>query len=1140
MTEYHCDPEWIKQFAVRLGKAPDSPEVNDFLNRSHAGYLERISADDAAFDQVQLALLESSLHGKVSEPDATGGNIPGTEVKSDSDLSLIHRLVFAPPNVTEPGTIRLKRYGAKGAELSGLVHIFDSFGFSVVEDTPTTFLANGENSTQIHLDDIELRWTAQDEIPLDFDILVDGQRVAEALTAVDGARAEVDLLNRLVVAAKLGWIDVALLRAYRHYRLQLNTTFSAEELDQTLFAFPSVTRSLVNYFDARFNPVTAHRAGGKESARAKVLEQLQSVSSFAHDQILRGYLELVDNTMRTNYYLNGTPGGSRDAIVLKFAPTAKEGVILPHSMRETFVYGKDVIGIHLRAGKVARGGIRWSERIEDFRTEIYDLAQAQIKKNAIIVPTGAKGGFVVRNAAKPVPAQIEAAYKTLIASLLDVTDNVVQGRVVTPQGILPLDDDDHYLVVAADKGTASFSDLANTISLQRGFWLGDAFASGGSHGYDHKALAITARGAWTSVERHFRGLGVDVDKEPFRVVGVGDMSGDIFGNGMLRSKQIRLVAAFDHRDIFLDPNPDPGVSFSERQRLARLTRSSWADYDPKALSEGGGVWSRSLKEIPLSNEVRAQLGLTNDSLTPPQLISAILSASVDLIWFGGIGTYIKGKEESDDEIGDSANDSVRITADKVRARVIAEGANLAVSQRARITYARRGGRINTDFIDNAGGVAMSDYEVNLKILLDLAIEGKLMDISERDAVLTGASDEAVTRVLRQVEASVVALDRAFQTSENDLDAFEALIERWETSNGFDRDADFLPDAEEFAKRRSVQAGLTRPELAVLQSYAKSDLAERLEAEITVFDPTLSELAHKYFPASVTSHLKSVVERHPLYRALTATILAGEVVDRMGIVWAHETAEELNRSLGEVTEAFWIACKVTDALGIWSKIDQLDKDASVQSTTTFHKTLAGAIDSLTRIYLAHPQKSPPSDLINRDSEVLSALFESDTTTTHPRSVIGDSYGLSFNAALPSQLMNQLSAVQEAPRLLEVNEVSRGSSADIDYVLNLFEDIDQIASVAEIEGLLTGASAGSRWRSWAINGIRSDLRNWRRQVCLSLIGSAGTGDLTTAVMTWENRNQRIFTKLGSILEAARQNKDDEMTLISLAIRELQTVV
>ncbi len=1138
MTDYHCDPAWIEQFAACLGKAPDAPEVHGFLERAHAGYLERTSADDAVFDQVQIALFESSLRGEVPEPEASDGTIPGIEVRSDSDSNFIHRLVFAPANLTDPGTIRLKRYGAKGAELSGLVHIFDSFGFAVVEDTPTTFLPNGDNSALIHLDDIELRWTGQNEIPLDFDILVDGHRVTEALSAVDSARAEVDLLNRLIVVAKLAWVDVALLRAYRHYRLQLSTSFSAEELDQTLFAFPSVTRSLANYFDARFNPITANRSGEKERARAKVLEELQSVAGFAHDQILRGYLELIDDTVRTNYYLNGTPGGSKDTIVLKFAPTAKEGVILPHSMRETFVYGKEVIGIHLRAGKVARGGIRWSERIEDFRIEIYDLAQAQIKKNAIIVPTGAKGGFVVRNAARPTPAQIEMAYKSFIASLLDVTDNVIQGRVITPQGILPLDDDDHYLVVAADKGTASFSDLANVISLQRGFWLGDAFASGGSHGYDHKALAITARGAWTSVERHFRGLSVDVDREPFRVVGVGDMSGDIFGNGMLRSKQIRLVAAFDHRDIFLDPDPDPAVSFEERQRLACLTTSSWADYDPKALSEGGGVWSRSMKEIPLSNEVRAQFGLTSDSLTPPELISAILSANVDLIWFGGIGTYIKGKEESDDEIGDGANDSVRITADKVRARVIAEGANLAVSQRARITYARRGGRINTDFIDNAGGVAMSDYEVNLKILLDLAIQDKLMEVSERDAVLTGASDEAVSRVLRQVEASIVALDRAFQTSEKDLDSFEALIEHWETSNGFDREADFLPDAEEFAKRRSVQAGLTRPELAVLQSYAKSELAERLEVEITIFDPTLSELARQYFPTSVTGRFESIVERHPLCRALTATILAGEVVDRMGIVWTHETAEELNRSLGEVIEAFWIACKVTDALGIWSKIDQLDKDTSVDATT-HHKTLAGAIDTLARTYLARSQKSAPGEVINRDRNVLSALFESGSTTTHPRSTIGDSLAHSSNTAPPSQLVNQLTAVQEAPRLLEVYEVSNGTSADMDDVVNLFEDIDQISHIAEINRILASTSAGNRWTSWLINGIRSDLRNWHVRVCLSLIDNVDTGDLKTAVMAWENKNQQIFTKLGTILEATRKNEGDNMTLISLAIRELQSI-
>ncbi|MST34072.1 NAD-glutamate dehydrogenase, partial [Acidimicrobiaceae bacterium USS-CC1] len=515
--------------------------------------------------------------------------------------------------------------------------------------------------------------------------------------------------------------------------------------------------------------------GREAELRARLAADLAAVEQLEQDQVLRGYLALVDATLRTSYPLRTPEGEPLPTVTLKLASRSVPDLPAPHPLVETWVHGPDVEGIHLRFGPVARGGIRWSDRPEDFRTEVLGLAAAQVKKNAVIVPTGAKGGFVCRGRTPASAAGVRQAYETFISSLLDITDNYVGGRVVSPPGVVTRDGEDPYLVVAADKGTATFSDAANALSEQRHFWLGDAFASGGSHGYDHKAMGITARGAWVAVRRHFHQLGIDVQTETVTVAGIGDMSGDVFGNGMLQSQAIALVAAFDHRHVFLDPDPDPKASFAERQRLAALGRSSWDDYDRTAISEGGGVWSREAKTVPLSPQARRALGVTAAELSPPELISAILRAPVDLLWFGGIGTYIKASDEADSEVGDHANDAVRVTADQVRARVLAEGGNLGVTQRGRIRYSRRGGRINADFIDNAAGVATSDREVNLKILVDLAIAEGRLDPAERDAELQAAEPFVAEEVLRQVDHSVAALNRAVPASARELDAYEALL-----------------------------------------------------------------------------------------------------------------------------------------------------------------------------------------------------------------------------------------------------------------------------------------------------------------------------------------------------------------------------
>ncbi len=658
------------------------------------------------------------------------------------------------------------------------------------------------------------------------------------------------------VAGLLDWRQVMVLRAYLRYWCQSGVDLTWEQMTDPLAAYPDVARALIGYFEARFDPAAGDDSppddagpgptGPGGAARALAVAQLDLVSSLEQDRVLRSVLALVDATLRTNFFIPTSPSGAGVAddegarpLVLKLESSRVPDLPKPRPLVETFVHGQTVEGVHLRAGLIARGGLRWSERPADFRTEVLDLAFAQVKKNAIIVPTGAKGGFVCRMRGRPGPDAVTAAYRVFVAGLLDITDNLAGGRAITPTGVMAADGPDPYLVVAADKGTATFSDLANSISESRGFWLGDAFASGGSRGYDHKAMGITARGAWVAVRRHFRELGLDVAIDPITTVGIGDMSGDVFGNGMLRSRAIRLVAAFDHRHVFIDPNPDGDASFEERRRLAALERSSWDDYRREVISAGGGVWPRDAKLIPLSPPARRALGVEDESLSPPEVVSAILTAPVDLLWFGGIGTYIKAADEADSEVGDHANDAVPgDVGRRVRARVIAEGANLGVTQRGRIRYSRRGGRINADFIDNAAGVATSDREVNLKILLALAIERGRLAPEGRDTYLAAAEDQVATEVLRQVDHSVAALNRAAVCSDRYLDAYEALIDDMERAGRFDRQVEVLPDREEFVVRRQAGAGLIRPELATVLTFAKTELVAAIEQAGWSLDPLL--------------------------------------------------------------------------------------------------------------------------------------------------------------------------------------------------------------------------------------------------------------------------------------------------------------
>ncbi|MDQ3250745.1 MAG: NAD-glutamate dehydrogenase, partial [Actinomycetota bacterium] len=685
---------------------------------------------------------------------------------------------------------------------------------------------------------------------------------------------ENDGFNRLVLRARLTWREISILRAYCKYLRQTGSTFSQDYMEDALVSNQHIARLIVDLFEARLDPSRQNRAEAEsERLKEEIEEALEAVVSLDEDRILRSFLDITLATLRTNYYQSTPDGDPKGHLSFKLDPERIPGLPLPRPRFEIFVYSPRTEGVHLRGGEVARGGIRWSDRREDFRTEVLGLMKAQTVKNAVIVPVGAKGGFVVKRppaegGREALQQEVVACYKTLIRGMLDITDNISGDEIVPPPDVTRYDDDDPYLVVAADKGTATFSDIANGISEEYGFWLGDAFASGGSVGYDHKEMGITARGAWESVSRHFRELGHDTQSEDFSVIGIGDMSGDVFGNGMLLSRHIKLVGAFNHMHIFLDPDPDPEKSFDERERLFGLPRSSWTDYDEDLISEGGGIFPRTAKSIPLSQQVREMLDVEAESLTPTELMSAMLKAEVDLLWNGGIGTYVKASSESNAEVGDRANDVLRVDGAELRCRVVGEGGNLGFTQRGRIEYALSGGRIYMDAIDNSAGVDCSDHEVNIKILLDAIVEAGDMTEKQRNELLASMTEEVGDLVLRDNYQQTQAISQAAALAHPMVDVHARYIHALEHEGRLDRTLEFLPGDEELGERRSENKGLTAPERAILLSYSKITTYQVLLNSDAPEDPYLSQELERYFPAPLRDRFREQIHEHRLHRQIT--------------------------------------------------------------------------------------------------------------------------------------------------------------------------------------------------------------------------------------------------------------------------------
>ena len=839
--------------------------------------------------------------------------------------------------------------------LSRRVPLLENMGFVAIDERSyhvRPVFADGMREVTLH----DMVLETADGAPIELG--VHDKRLEAAFLAVFHGHADNDSFNRLVVSAGADWRTTATLRAYAAFLRQLGSPFGPRYIADTLYRHAGVAHDLLELFHLRFDPARKLDVKARQATESPIRQRIEgalaAVPSLDEDRILRQVLNLVGATVRTNFFQAGMDGKPPQTIAFKLDSNAVDAAPQPRPYREIWVYSPRVEGVHLRFAPIARGGIRWSDRAQDFRTEVLGLVRAQVVKNAVIVPSGAKGGFLPKQLPRSgtrdeVQAEGIAAYRIFISALLDITDNLKDGKVVPPQRVVRHDGDDPYLVVAADKGTATFSDIANELSTSRDFWLGDAFASGGSVGYDHKGMAITARGAWECVKRHFREMDIDIQTQPFRVIGVGDMSGDVFGNGMLLSEHIQLVAAFDHRDIFIDPNPRAD-SFAERKRLFNLARSSWQDYDKSKISKGGGVFPRSAKSISLSDEMKTLLGLAAASVTPAELMRAILKCRTDLLWFGGIGTYVRASSERDEEVGDRANDSLRVAATEVNARVVGEGANLGVTQRGRIEFAARGGRIDTDFIDNSAGVNTSDQEVNIKIAIAPATRAGKLDPDARKKLLAAMTEDVAAASLRNNYQQSLALSLAERRSARDLPDYALLMRALETRGLFTRDLESLPGDGELQERGRAGRGLTRPELAVLLSFAKIALQHDILQSKVPDESQLESWLAAYFPPLLSERYRAGIDGHSLRREIIALGLTNAVVNRGGPAMVVRLAGETRRPASDVAHAFMAVREVFDLPQLWQRIDALDGRVQGEAQLRLYEATQDLVNAQTQWFL----------------------------------------------------------------------------------------------------------------------------------------------------------------------------------------------
>ncbi|MGN6402942.1 NAD-glutamate dehydrogenase [Sinomonas sp.] len=1040
---------------------------------------------------------------------------------------------------------RVKLYLLEPKSLSQILPYFHNLGLEVLDEKP--FEIETADARDFFLYDLGLKY------PAGVEPLATGELLADAFGAALSGMTESDALDRLVLREGMTSRQVVILRSYAKYMRQTGNTNSLGFIADTLLANSAVTRRLVALFEARFDPSLdpERRAQAMERLRSELADELEQVPTLDADRLLRAFINLIEASLRTNYYLD------KSYLSIKLRPSEIEGLPSPKPMFEIWVYSPRVEGVHLRFGKVARGGLRWSDRREDFRTEILGLVKAQVVKNAVIVPTGAKGGFFAKRL--PSPSVDRAAwlaegiesYKTFIRGLLDLTDNRVSTaeegeKVVPPAGIVRHDDDDPYLVVAADKGTASFSDIANGLSAEYGFWLGDAFASGGSVGYDHKAMGITARGAWESVKRHFSELDVDTQTEDFTVVGVGDMSGDVFGNGMLLSEHIKLVAAFDHRHLFLDPNPDPETSFAERRRLFQLPRSSWDDYDKELISAGGGVYPRTAKWIPVSEEVRAALGLPagTTQLSVNEMLRSILLAPVDLLYNGGIGTYVKASTETQAQVGDKANDAIRVDGRDLRVKVVGEGGNLGFTQRGRIEAALQGVILNTDAIDNSAGVDCSDHEVNIKIFVDRMVAAGKLSADERAAFLASMTDEVGRLVLEDnIDQNILLVNDRARVAEWSP-SFERMMDWLEQHADLNRDLEALPTTEQLHRRLEQGQGLTSPELSVLAAYAKIELAESLGQSDLADDPWFKDTLQRYFPKQLRERFGEELDTHPLRREIIATVVANDMVNMGGIAFAFRAIEETSATDSAVAKAFVALRELYQLDEMIAVVNSLPASFPTEHWTTVHHDIRRLLDRALR-WLIHQGTGSRTigevvDLYSKPmsalrSRLLQYLRGQDAERVRGWLERGRAWGL------PEEFAQRWAELFESFALLDIARIAQTSSEGVDEIAGVYYTVFDRFNVDALLERITALPRNDRWQALARAALRDDLYSTVADITRSVMEVAPAGTKPEErLAVWESQNAESLSRAATMFKEVNALESDDMASLSVALRLLRSIV
>ncbi len=1160
-------------FVVRVATGQEIPDVDVTALQARLVEATRTWDEDltdalrSEVGEEEAARIQHGWHGAF--PEAYKEDFPARVAVGD--LRRIEGLAARPgesgsdalamnmyePVGAAPEERRFKLFRHQPLSLTTVLPFFRNMGVEVVDERPYELTRSDGSIAYIY--DFGLRYS----LAIDADSA--RELFTDAFSAAWGERTESDAFDRLVLAAGLTWRQVVILRAYAKYLRQTGSTFSQDYVERTLLGNVAITRGLVRLFEARFDPDLGARGGAAGQGAAdrqemvdalteEITGQLEEVDSLDADRILRALLGMVLATLRTNFYQHDSTGTPHSYVALKMDSRRVPDLPEPLPAYEIWVYSPRVEGVHLRFGDVARGGLRWSDRREDFRTEVLGLVKAQTVKNAVIVPTGAKGGFVAKQL--PDPSDREAwmaegirSYTTFVSALLDVTDNLVTTggarTVVPPERVVRHDGDDTYLVVAADKGTATFSDIANQVATAYDFWLGDAFASGGSIGYDHKAMGITARGAWESVKRHFREAGRDTQTQNLTVVGVGDMSGDVFGNGMLLSEHIRLVAAFDHRHLFLDPDPDAAASFAERRRLFDLPRSSWADYDTSLISAGGGVHPRTAKSVPITPQVAAALGLPDGvtRMTPSELMKAVLAAPVDLLWNGGIGTYVKASTESDAQVGDKANDAIRVDGADLRVQVVGEGGNLGLTQLGRIEAALHGVRVNTDAIDNSAGVDCSDHEVNIKILLDQVVADGDLTGKQRGALLAEMTDDVGALVLRDNYEQNVLLGNARRQAHGMLPVHQRFMRALEADGNLDRRLEFLPSDAEVAERVSDEVGLTSPEFSVLVAYAKITLADALLASDLPDDPWFARVLRAYFPQQLVERYDDRLAAHPLRRQIVTTRLVNDMVNRGGITFAYRAMEESGATAEQVMRAYVVCREVFGLSEYVASVEELDNVVDTDVQATLYLEFRRLLDRAVRWLLQNrPGEIDVASEIERFAPVLDRFRGQmpELLVGTERRRLAERAAELQTAGVPEAVALRFAALLDEFSLLDVTETTAMTELPVETVTAVYFALSERYGVDAMLSRISQLDRGNRWQALARGALRDDLYAALEALTRAVLMSTDESEPAQRIATWEEANASQLSRARATLDEVRSLEHGDLAALSVALRLLRGVI